>query len=227
MTLDQARRLRLLKRWHRRVAVIVALWLAALAMSGSAINRAHDWGLDRAALPGALQRALYGIEAAGEEPCAGLDPAPAACAQAFARLDGAAGSILLTPHSAIVLDPDGRLVEALPAGQLGLARIDAGLAAGERFYLRGDGRVVAGDAGLLELYEPDAAEQATLEGRAWRQRGAVPSEITWERLLLDVHAARFLGPVAPWFTDAMAAAILLLVFSGAWLSRVRNRNGER
>ena len=224
MTRDQARRLQGARRWHRRLALLVALWLAVLAFTGSAINHAHDWGLDRAALPAALQRALYGVEASAPDPCAGLDPAPEACARAFARLDAGDGSILLTPHAAVLLAPDGQPVESLPAGQLGLARIDAGLAAGGSVYLSGEERVVVADAELLEIRDAAPSEAAGLPGAAWQRASAGAASISWERLLLDLHAARFLGPAARWFTDLAAAAILLLAISGAWLYRQRARN---
>lgn len=227
MTRNEARRLQAAKRWHRRLALAVALWLALLAITGSAVNRAHDWGLDRAQLPAFLQRGVYGIDHREEDPCAGLEPAPEACARAFARLDTAAGSILLTPHGAVLLDPDGRPVEELPAGQLGLARIDGGAAAGDRVYLRGADRAVAGDAELLELARVDPQEQDALRDLPWRQAGEQVAGITWERLLLDLHAARFLGPAAQWFSDLMAALILFLVVSGLRLYGARRRSGER
>ena len=229
MTLSQARRLQVARRWHRRGALLVALWLAVLAITGSAINRAHDWGLDRAALPATMQGALYGIDPRTADPCAGLAPAPDACDRAFARLFTNTGSILLTPHSVLLLGPEGQLVEALPAGQLGLSRIDAGLADDEWVYLRGGQRTVAADPDLLELRDPDSNELAALPKQDWTRSddAAAAGPITWERLLLDLHAARFLGPAARWFTDLMAALILALVVSGLWLYRLRGRNGER
>ena len=206
---------------------MVAIWLAVLAVTGSAINRAHDWGLDRAPLPGFVQRVAYGIETEAEHPCAGLALETQACDRAFARFTTTAGSVVLTPHSALLLAPNGELIETLPAGQLGLSRIDAGFAGDVRIYLRDDEKIVVADPGLLELHEPDADEKAALRSVAWRRPASSSTSLTWERLLLDLHAARFLGPAAPWFTDLMAALILLLVVSGLWLYRLRGRSGER
>ncbi|MEJ2384233.1 MAG: PepSY domain-containing protein [Xanthomonadales bacterium] len=229
MTRSQARRLQSVRRWHRRGALVIALWMVVLALTGSAINRAHDWGLDRVALPALLQSVVYGIDVQGDDPCAGLDPVPDGCGRAFARLATDDGSILLTPHSAVLLGPDGQQIEAVPAGQLGLPRIDAGLGSGRWIFLRGGPRTVAADSGLLTLREPEPAELAALQDADWRPSAAsvAPATITWERLLLDLHAARFLGPAARWFTDLMAASILLLVLSGLWLYRLRGRNEGR
>jgi hypothetical protein len=229
MTRNQARRLQWVRRWHRRAGLVAALWLALLAVTGSAINRAHDWGLDRAALPAMMLGALYGIDAQEMNPCAELDPVADACDDAFARFATPAGSMVVAPHRALLLGPDDQLVEALPAGQLGLTRIDAGLAAGGWIYLRDGQRIVAAAPDLLTLRDPEHAELAGLPDGDWKQpdADAAAGRITWERLLLDLHAARFLGPAARWFTDLMAALIVLLVGGGIWLYRLRGISGER
>lgn len=41
--------------------------------------------------------------------------------------------------------------------------------------------------------------------------------ISWERLVLDLHAARFLGSLALWFSDFMAGLLVLLSISGIWM----------
>lgn len=124
MTIDRARKLKGLALWHRRVALVVCVWLLVLAGSGLLINHSHDWGLDRSSLAVPLQRLLYGIEPDGEDSC----------------------------HGAVALESD-----------------------------------CAGDS------------------------------ISWERFLLDLHAARFLGGLASILTDLMGGLILLLALSGLWL----------
>ena len=44
--------------------------------------------------------------------------------------------------------------------------------------------------------------------------------ISWERLLLDLHAARFLGPLAGLFSDLMALLIVVLAVTGYWTYRL-------
>ena len=176
-----------------------------------------------------MQGALYGIDAQETNPCAGLDPVADACDGVFARFATQTGSVLLAPHRVLLLGPDDQLVEALPAGQLGLTRIDAGLTAGGWIYLRDGQRTVAAPPDLLTLRDPGHAELAGLPDGDWKQpdADAAAGPITWERLLLDLHAARFLGPAARWFTDLMAALIVLLVGGGFWLYRLRGISGER
>jgi hypothetical protein len=63
MTIDGFKRLQFLARWHRRIALLVCIWLVALAATGLLINHANDWGLDRSPLSASLQKLVYGFEA--------------------------------------------------------------------------------------------------------------------------------------------------------------------
>ena len=221
MTVDQARRLRRVARWHRRLALFIAAWLLLLAGSGVLINHANDWGLDRANLPAALQRALYGLDAGGQDHCGAAAVEGIECADVFARLALPKGALLLSDNSVYLLDDSGRLVERLAASQLGLGRLEAGLQHGDRIYLR-DARVtVMTDAELLDSRALEAGELEAMAGRAWQQRGA--GGISWERLLLDLHAARFLGPLAGLFSDLMALLIVVLAVTGYWMHRLKKR----
>lgn len=227
MTIDQAKRRQSLARWHRRLALFIAAWLVVLAASGMVINHAHDFGLDRSPLPGFLQRLVYGIEAPGESPCSPEEARAVDCNGIFARLSLPAGSLLLSRDALFLLDDSGRLIEKLIAGQLGLGRLQAGLLDGPRIYLRDDQHTVQTDADLMEadVLGPEAA--GALDGRDWQVHVGSADTVSWERLLLDLHAARFLGPVARWFNDLMGVLILVLALSGIWLFRHKPRaNGN-
>lgn len=227
MTIDQARNRKALARWHRRVAVFVGLWLAVLAVSGILINHAHDWRLDSKPLNPLLQRWVYGIEATGEDFCDAVPSIGMECTGIFARLPLPAGALLLAEHSLFLLDDSGQMVEKLIAGQLGLAALHAGLIEGPRIYLRDEHKVVRTDADLMSREILDQRDAEALRGLDWQVRIETADAITWERLLLDLHAARFLGPLAKLFNDLLAGLILLLAVSGAWLFRLkRNGNGN-
>lgn len=225
MTIDQARRLQLLARWHRRIALIVVAWVAVLAFSGVLINHAHDWGLDRRPLAAPLQHLLYGIERDTEDFCvAGVLPA-ADCGEIFARLALPDGELWLGSDALFLLGADGVLIERLGLSQLGLGELQAGLLDGSAIYLRDAARVIETDATLLDYRELEPAEVARLEQRPWQLSGGAARQISWERLLLDLHAGRFLGPLASGFTDLMGLLILLLSVSGFWLWRLKRRPG--
>ena len=223
MTIDQARRLQLMSRWHRRIALVVVIWIMVLAVTGILINHANDWGLDRRPVAAPLQQLLYGIERRTPDFC---DHAPALgpeCVDIFAALQIPGIELLLSPNRLYLLDEQGRLIEQLGAAQLGLDEVVGGLADGADIYLRDSNRAIVSDPELLDWRAVDASAAAELQGFDWQVRAAAEAVITWERVLLDLHAARFLGPLAKSFTDLSAALILLLGVSGAWLWWLKRR----
>jgi hypothetical protein len=223
VTIDQARWLKILARWHRRIALLVCIWLVVLAASGLLINHAHDWGFDRSPLAAPMQRLLYGVERGGEGFCSRTAALGPDCAGIFAGLTLPSGELLLGGNALFLVDDRGALVEKLPTAQLGLGELEAGLVDGPDLYLRDAQQVVRTDTELLDWQALDAAAAAELEGRSWQLRDRSGEVMSWERFLLDLHAARFLGPMAKAFTDLMGGLILLLAFSGLWLWWLRRR----
>ena len=224
MTVDQARRRKSIARWHRRFAVFISLWLLLLAASGLLINHAHDWGLDSRPLASTLQRWVYGIETQGADLCEPLTREGIACEQLFARLKLPVGVLLLGVRDLFLLDESGQLVEKLSVRQFGLASLQAVFAEGSRIYLRDSNKTVLTTPDLVEGRILDNAAAAQLDGVSWQIVEPAQESITWERFLLDIHAARFLGPAAKFFNDLMAVLILILALSGLWLFRAKGRN---
>ncbi|MCW8871465.1 PepSY domain-containing protein [Pseudomonadota bacterium] len=223
MTIDGFKRLQFLARWHRRIALLVCIWLVALAATGLLINHANDWGLDRSPLSASLQKLVYGFEATRGESCGRGGAIGPDCAQVFGRLELPAGALLLAPDRLHLLDGTGQLIESLPVSRLGLVGLEGGRREGDWIYLRDQRQTVRTDPELLDWRVLDADTTAVLGSGPWQVRGEATEHITWERFLLDLHAARFLGPLAKTFTDLMAGLILLLALSGAWLWWLKRR----
>jgi hypothetical protein len=221
VTIDEAQRRKTLARWHRRLALAVGLWLVLLALSGILINHAHDWGLDRRPLPGPLLALLYGIETASTDHCELAEAIGPRCYEVFARFDLPAGALLVSATELFLLDEQGLVIETLGASHLGLSVVESSLRQGDVLFFSDGQSIVRTDLHLLNFEMVGAETARALSGSAWLQNSAGASRITWERLLLDVHAARFLGPVARWFNDLMAVLILVLAGSGAWLYRAK------
>jgi hypothetical protein len=224
MTVDQARRRKAIARWHRRFAVFISLWLLLLAASGLLINHANDWGLDSRPLASPLQQWVYGIETQGTDLCEPLTREGVVCEQLFARLKLPVGVLLLGVRDLFLLDDSGQLVEKLSVRQFGLASLQAAFAEGSRIYLRGSNKTVLTTPDLVEGRVLNNAAEAQLDGASWQLAEPPHESITWERFLLDIHAARFLGPAAKFFNDLMAVFILILALSGLWLFRAKGRN---
>lgn len=228
MTIDKALRRKAIARWHRRFAIFISLWLIALASSGLLINHAHDWGLDRQPLTGSLQHWVYGIEPHGSELCGPLTSEGIACDGVFASLQLPMGSLLLGARDLFLLDDAGQLIEKLSVSQFGLSSLQAGLRVGSEIYLRDTHKTIQINQDLMDSSSLDTEAIAALMGHDWQVAEGTQNAITWERFLLDLHAARFLGPLAKVFNDLMAALILVLALSGIWLYRIKpgsNGNG--
>ena len=177
MTIDQARRLQWLSRWHRRLALLVALWLAFLAGSGILVNHAHDWGLDRAPLAATLQHWVYGIEGDGVDYCGTLPDAGSECQSIFTALDLPVGQLLLGEHSLFLADDSGQLIEKITVPQTGLRTIEAGLVRGEAVFLRGGGMTVLTGPDLIEFRALESYESDELAGAAWQARFGISESI--------------------------------------------------
>ena len=219
MTLGQARRRKWIARWHRRIALVICLWLVVLAISGVVINHANDWGLDKRPLPAALQSWFYGIEVIATQPvdCASPDLADADCREVFAALVVQGGRLLVSAQKLYLLDEDGALVEAVSAAALGLKALKAVRAEADQFWFSDDRQTVASDIALLEPQKLTGPQARALPDSGWQRAGENVEAISWERLVLDLHAARFLGPLAKVFNDLAALLFLLLAISGVWL----------
>lgn len=227
MTIDKAKRRKAVARWHRRFAIFISIWLILLAFTGLLINHAHDWKLDSESLAKPLQRWVYGIDSNEPDLCEPLTREGIACDQLFARLQLPVGVLLLGVRDLFLLDDSGQLVEKLSVSQFGLASLQAALGEGSDIYLRGSNKTVLTTPDLMGGRLLDSEAATALNGRQWQVAGIIPDTITWERFLLDLHAARFLGPVAKVFNDLMAAFVLILAISGLWLFRVKRNAASR
>ncbi|MDH3941846.1 MAG: hypothetical protein OET46_12720, partial [Xanthomonadales bacterium] len=117
----------------------------------------------------------------------------------------------------------GQLVEKMSVSQFGLTRLQAAFQEGTRVYLRGAEKVVQTTPDLIEGQVLDPAAVLELDEKDWQAARSPAEAITWERFLLDLHAARFLGPAARLFNDLMAAFILILAMSGLWMYLVNRK----
>ena len=198
-------------------------WLPA----GFLINHANDWGLDRSPLPASLQRWIYGLENNNEDFCSTASDAGMDCSGVFAHLQLPTGAVLLDENSLFLLDESGQLVEKLTASQLGLGHLLGGFSEGSQIYLRDEQNTIITDSELMNHTILESQDAEALDGRNWHLRDEASEAIHWERFLLDLHAARFLGPLAKAFNDLLAVLILVLAISGVWLYRLKRKaNGS-
>ncbi|GIX31918.1 MAG: hypothetical protein KatS3mg124_2390 [Porticoccaceae bacterium] len=241
---DRVRRLAALRRWHRRLGLPLALWLAWLAASGVALNHGAALGLDRRPLPSWLAESLYGVAVeppqgvaldelwlgvAGETLFAGERPV-----DRCSRLVGAARSGELVyaacPEAVYALTRNGELVEAMTAGLPGVVASFGRcgelpcLVSGDTTFALDPVRLVWVPHPASPQVAPAAPPPPDLLPRLAAR--AVPAEFTWERLVRDLHSGALFG-LGPWLADLFAVGLVLLSALGFALWRLSSPRGRR
>lgn len=221
--------------WHRVLGILTILPLAWVTVTGALLNHTVDWDLDTLQIEHPWVLRAYGMSPSGEP--AGLRIGPHEVAawdgQVFFNavpleisgpLVGAAadgdGVAVVTRTEVLRLDASGVVIESLDGASLpdppllGVAGRDGRVLlqnAGGWHVAEGDWLEFspAADASPVPLGPVDDAE--TLR-RAWAQ-GGLPAS----RVLLDLHAAKFLGAFSKYFYDLVAVCTLWLCVTGAIL----------
>lgn len=232
--------LRSLYSWHRWLGLTAAAFVILFALTGLALNHSASLGLDRSYLRQEIWRYLYDLN---ETPTVlGLPLDGHWLSQTDGRLyfddrfvtqagipqDAAAYGnetwVIAYPAELLLVDSTGRLLERLDASQLP-GRISAIRQTKEGLRLRTPYAVFEGDLQSLN-WRPvaDRHDWPTRETRtppaklASRIRqDAMAHQISWERLLLDLHSGRLFGLAGVVLMDAAGVLLLMLAVSGPWL----------
>lgn len=233
-----------IKNLHRRLGMLVALFLILLTASGVLLNHTENLGLAQQPVSGFIGSVLYDLddvteveawqvngqwlyamnhklylEAIQVDYCDGALVGVVALEQLL---------IALCARELIVLDHGGQLVErisvsdGIPSGVTALAQSDDGLV----FRVK-DG---------LRLFDIDSLESSPWsEGDVsiqWSSSLPLPEylldqlqisvpEINLERLILDIHSGRILGSWRQWVMDLLAILILVLAVGGIVMLQLR------
>lgn len=233
-----------MKRWHRRIGLVAALFVIMLAATGFCLNHTAGWQWDRLVVRSPLVLRWYGIDPPGEivgyrldqrwlSQVGGklfFDAQPVGDCQGL--LVGAlrfeqqvvvacAGELILLTEAGEVIERIGG-VHSLPTP---VERIGAG---GGRLLLEARAKTFA--VALDSLTFSPAPAPGVVE---WSVVRALPSSlvtalapfaagdsITLERVFLDVHSGRILGGWGVYLVDAMAGLFVILAVTGliAWRS---------
>ncbi len=214
-----------LRHLHRLFGLTAAIGLVWLSFTGLILIYGDVFDLAKKPLPAWLARS-YGAEgavrlSAGKHVLAfdgrwSFDGRPINVVLHAPRLllQGPAGLYYAVADDGLVLlMEDGTLVESLPAATFGGSRLSR--AGGDA------GRVCVGDIRL----------RCTTDGAEWREAvNSLPplSAVTAaedmpsvERLILDLHAGRFLGPFKTAAWTIFSVAMLFLAWSGLRLALVK------
>jgi hypothetical protein len=228
----------LLHRWHRRMGAAAALFVLWLAVSGIALNHSADWGLDHKPIDAPWLTNWYGLHAINPETgfrAAGhwligtdsrtvIDGQPLSAALPRTLGLAAANGLLFAADASrlIVLDARDQLVDTLQTSDLPISAI--------RRIGQGDGVVVIADAQDHQFASRDGLDWESYSGNAiWAASETLPApiraqaaryfrpELPLERILLDAHSGRIIGPYGPLLVDAIGVVFMLIALSGIWI----------
>jgi hypothetical protein len=231
-----------LKRWHRGIGAVAALFVILLAFTGFSLNHPEMLELDRLVVRSSLVLGWYGIElpdainghAAGDHWVSQVggkvffDAAPVTtCRGALVGAAEIGGEIAIACQSELLLlaSVDGQLLDRIDATYRLPVPLEALGARDGNLLLRGQGRVFR--------VEPEAPSFTVLNGvePAWPVAEPLPpalveqlapqaagDALTLERLVQDIHSGRILGHWGVYWMDGMAALMVVLALTGliAW-----------
>jgi hypothetical protein len=243
--------------WHRYIGLTAALFVILLAVTGLVLNHTEELALDSNHINSSLLLDWYGIDAphsisgysigsnsitaVGNDIYWNTSRIPQASAPLVGAVEFGGLVVVGIEGQLLLFTVNGELIERLggatgvPAGMqaLGLTP-DGGLAiqAAHGYYRT--------DESFLEWHETRELEAEwsrstapSPELRAALQQAWRGTNLTLERVLLDLHSGRILGSWGIYLVDAAAVLFLLLAISGVWLwgkrrsaARAHRRHGR-
>ncbi len=228
---------RFIRRWHARLGVTAALFFSVLIVTGLALNHTDQLGLAHRSIQSASLARWYGlpppqllavVKADGE-----FIATPNIWIYRNQRLPGGGGKVsgvvrtptmlaVATAQSLNLFTPTGERIDTLRGTALPGFPITA-------LGQLGDHLIVQTPQGDFSSADGLDWQQTTSDGTVWSQNlppdpktVARASEqlapaLPLERIMLDLHSGRLLGPYGPLFIDAAALILLVLSLSGIWI----------
>ncbi|MBU3069783.1 PepSY-associated TM helix domain-containing protein [Aestuariicella sp. G3-2] len=235
-------------RWHRRLGVVAALIVVVVSITGFLLNHTSDLGLGSLPVRQAWLLQHYGVKApeltsfsVGDGWLSGDDQGYVylngqQAAQCRQRLVGGVLTdrwlVVACSHELLLLTPDGDLLERLgETYELPVPLSAIGQCSGE--VCLNNGQTVQAD---LEQVRWEPREDASVD---WSRPAALPDELrdrlmheqlgvqlSWERVMLDLHSGRIGGRLGVWLVDLAAILLLFLAFSGfmLWYQQWRRKH---
>jgi len=232
---------------HRYIGFIISPIIILMSITGILLNHTNELELDKKAMPQSVARLFYGVEnyQAAYFNRAGVrvyrdqagrivsnDKSLGVCDTALLSVEQLGNQLVVVcANKLLFLNLAGELLEQAGAS-LGVALPFTGTQVhGDLLMLAHDQDVWAlnpetlhieqiESAVLIKLFDAGVLNRQTLLAN---NRAAQPVDLSVERLMLDLHAGRLLGPMGVWLLDIAAIALLLMVISGICTWRKRKK----
>ncbi|MDX1279638.1 PepSY-associated TM helix domain-containing protein [Shewanella colwelliana] len=235
---------KLFRPWHRRLGIASALLVAMVSISGILINHSNQLAIDSSHVTQAWLLDHYGIKPPNEIKIFQTKPllaitdnllwlndkrileanAPLISAMVYQQM-----FVAIDESNLYILSAEGELLEQQSRATGLPDNIEAIAIQKDRLFLKTqEGQFVA-DAELIEwaatTVKPTLVWQQGLDGRKITAAKAQVSllsrsnNLTWERVLLDLHSGRIVGLSGQWLMDLVALSLIFMAFSGLYLWR--------
>ena len=226
------------RQMHRRVGVVACLWLLMVAITGLLLQHSDDLKLHQKKMNWAWALKFYGIPldawgpaftvgerivvqrgsrvAWGEHVISSL---PCEILRGAFLLPSPGRGVALVFESEIwQFDENFKLVDrqlqvdGLPVPLQKVVMV------GDRLHVESQNKAWSSDWPDFEKWTPEATKVDYLEPQNIQPSGILEAEgLDWERVLLDLHAGRWLGIGGKWASDLSALALIYLIVSGLCL----------
>lgn len=220
------------RKLHRRVGVVLALFLCLLAVTGIALNHSDELGLDERYVPAWVASFYLGsdevfgiqienhyaysfggslfVDRTSIDSCAELQGWQSIENQQVALCDGEL--LLLTDGFQLIERVDSTI--GLPPN------ITALHAQAGEFMIRSGSEWLSLDLMSLDLAPAAFAGDGNLPNLTQVPADYLLGEsVTWQKFILDVHSGIVVGIPGKLFTDIVAIFLILMVLSGLWMWR--------
>lgn len=249
--MNQKKRRNTLAKWHSRLGVPGGIFVLLLTVTGVLINHSHHLSLDSKSVRNQTLLSWYGLKLPPVQ-AVQIENHWLASQGRDLYFDGEqlvecagdfVGGITLPNYwvaacsrDMLVFSYEQELIEKVggsaglvyPIQQIGACEALLCYKAGGQIYQLDietlEIKKFTGNEGrLLQWSAPEAPPRSVVEALRAQAHGG---EITWERVLLDLHSGRFLGKLGPLVMDLIALSFLLIVFSGfyMWIFRGKNKS---
>lgn len=223
---------------HRWTGLFSAILVLILCITGIALEHTSEWQLDQRYVKSAQLVKLYGIQV-NESIHFKTNEHTISQNEHALFLDGQhIGSIpsllcgatrtqttiaICHQNGILLFDQTGKALESLTPN-LNLPEPILGFSTSQPLILLGETKYWQMDAQWLSWTEvtpttepvPQSPSTASVNINQSIEEYALGNILTWERIMLDLHAGRFMGRVGPYLMDLTALALIYLACSGLW-----------
>jgi hypothetical protein len=219
-----------LLRWHRRIGVLLSVFLLWMLVSGVLLNHADDFQWDKKAISSQFWLYWYGVDQPTHQIViankvvtitdSGLylfEQNLGDCSLLLGVIYLSDQVVIACPQHLLLLTKEGEVIDQID-NQLGLQQTFTAAASENNTVFLQDldtvYRLNTEDLSLSVIVNhPDT----------WLKPISPSARISMERWLLDAHSGRLFGHWGVWLIDALALFLVILVLSGWVLAKKRHQ----